>query len=285
MIRNVAIFGNLGLLGREVEAKFSIDGNSVKVFNRANFSALDSSDVMAGKLEGADLVINSIAFTKVDEAERNPGEASNINGDFVRRLCFACEKTESSLFHISTDYVFNGGSSDPYSVEDVPAPNTAYGRSKLLGEQAINESDADCTIFRTSWLYGKTGSNFPITIAKKLLTGKPVRVVADQFGSPTSAKDLSDVITRYSELDQRPRIVHATASGGCSWYEFAREIAISLNLDPGEMVIPVSSAEFETLAKRPKYSVLDNAEGPLEPIGHWRERWRAQSSEVLLGLQ
>jgi dTDP-4-dehydrorhamnose reductase len=283
--RSVAIFGNLGLLGREVEAKFSINGNSVKVFNRDNFSTLDSSDVIAEKLQGADLVINALAFTKVDDAERNPVEAHNINGDFVRRLCLACEKTESSLFHISTDYVFDGESSDSYSVEDIPAPNTSYGRSKLLGEQAISESDADCTIFRTSWLYGKTGPNFPITIAKKLLAGQPVRVVADQFGSPTSAKDLSDLIMRYSELDHRPRIVHATASGGCSWYEFAREIAISLNLDPDEMVTPVSSSEYETLAKRPKYSVLDNTEGPLEPIGDWRERWRAQSSEALLGLQ
>jgi len=280
-----AVLGSAGMFGRQMFLTLEEQGKQVEGFSREDLLAEAKLEEVQERLGGSTFVINALAFTQVDDAEGDPNAANEVNGHFVGRLAKACEQAGALLFHVSTDYVFDGLSSDPYPVDAAANPQTAYGRSKLLGEQAIKESAADFTIFRTSWLYGKTGSNFPKTIANKLMAGQPVRVVADEFGSPTSAKDLSDLIMRYAELDRRPSIVHATASGSCSWYEFAREIAISLNLDPDELVIPVSSVEFETLAKRPKYSVLDNTEGPIEPIGNWRERWRAQSSEVLLGLQ
>jgi dTDP-4-dehydrorhamnose reductase len=265
MSKKVTVVGNKGMLGSELANSLNEAGYLAIGLNRANF------------------VLNAVAYTKVDEAEANKTEAISVNAEFVDRLAIACSATKSTLIHVSTDYVFDGMGSTPYTVSHEPDPQTAYGYSKLLGEQALLNHSGDVVIFRTAWLYGASGKNFPRTIARKLLAGETVRVVDDQYGSPTWTKDLSKLILDYMAVEERPRIVHATASGTATWFEFAQEIAASLGLDPDTCLEPVSSSEFETLAKRPKYSVLNNSEGPKAPIGDWRERWRAASESVLSG--
>jgi dTDP-4-dehydrorhamnose reductase len=145
-----------------------------------------------------------------------------------------------------------------------------------LGEELIDQSGANCTIFRTAWLYGKHGRCFPKVIFEKASKKEPLRVVDDQFGQPTWTKDLADQVLAFSELSEAPKIVHAVASGKTSWFEFAREIIGDYPIEP------VSSAEFITPAKRPSYSVLDNSSDLVTPIGDWRQRWQAAKSGVLL---
>jgi dTDP-4-dehydrorhamnose reductase len=189
--------------------------------------------------------------------------------------------TGARFVQISTDYVFNGVSSTPYLTSDAPDPQTEYGRSKALGELLVSESGADYAIIRTAWLYGPTGKCFPQTIANVLERNGSARVVDDQHGQPTWTRDLAQLIVACAELSVMPRIVHGTSSGLATWSEFAGEVAQSLGLDPAEVIVPVSSTEYESAAVRPKWSVLDNSSVLVKPIGDWRERWRIAADEVL----
>lgn len=284
MSNRVTVIGNRGMLGAELANSLNEAGYVVDGLNRTNFDLRSSPGELTEVLAGCEFVLNAVAYTKVDDAETNRTEAISVNADFVDRLAVACSTTNSTLIHVSTDYVFDGFSSAPISVLHEPDPQTAYGYSKLLGEQALFKNSDDFVIFRTAWLYGASGKNFAKTIARKLLAGETVRVVDDQYGTPTWTKDLSNLILDYMQLEEQPKIVHATSSGIATWFEFAQEIAVSLGLDAEACVEAVSSSEFETLAKRPKYSVLDNSEGPIAPIADWRQRWRAASESVLSSL-
>jgi dTDP-4-dehydrorhamnose reductase len=176
---------------------------------------------------------------------------------------------------VSTDYVFDGSSEIPYGTDAIPNPQGAYGRSKLLGEKLVKESCSRYIIFRTAWLYGAHGRCFPKVMHEKALRGDPLRVVNDQFGQPTWTRDLADQILSYAKLDNAPHIVHSVSSGKASWFDFATEIV-------GDFpIVPVSSGEFVTAAKRPKYSVLDNSGNLVAPIGDWKQRWLAAKDDVL----
>lgn len=284
MNKKVTVVGNKGMLGSELATSLGNAGYEVHGLNRTNFDLELSPLDLIERIAGSDLVVNAVAYTKVDDAEINRIEAISVNAHFVDRLAIACSYIKSTLIHISTDYVFDGLSNEMLSVSKEPDPQTAYGYSKLLGEQALFKHSDDFLIFRTAWLYGVFGKNFPRTIARKLLSGEVVRVVDDQFGTPTWTKDLSNLILEYMQLVERPRIVHATASGKATWFEFAKEIALTLGLDPETCLEAVASSELETPAKRPKYSVLDTSEGPVASIGDWRQRWRVASESVLSGL-
>ena len=280
----VCIIGNLGMLGRDLEESFRAASIETLGLNRRVLDVYHAKETLEKSIKGSSFVINCLAFTAVDDAEINRQEANFVNGKFPDLLARVCASLSVPLLHVSSDYVFDGRSREPRSVLHDTDPLTAYGYSKLLGEQALLNHSGDFVIFRTAWLYGAFGKNFPRTIARKLLDGETVRVVEDQCGSPTWTKDLSKLILEYMAVEERPKIVHATASGAATWFEFAQEIAASLGLDPDACVKPVPSSEFETLAKRPKYSVLNNSEGPIAPIGDWRERWRVAAPEVLANL-
>lgn len=273
------------MVGTELSGLLVGQGQIVRKVNRSSSPLEIDVDSLARLFDDSSTVFNCLAFTDVESAETREAEALEVNGNFVGRLAAACEKTGSRLFHISTDYVFDGMSSVPYRTEDSPNPMTAYGRSKLAGERELLASSCDFSIFRASWLYGAAGSNFAKTIARKLTAGDTVRVVDDQTGSPTWSKDLSRLLMSYSSLLDLPEIVHATASESCSWFEFAIEVAISLGLDADTLVQPVSSARYKSAAPRPKFSVLDNTEGPIRPIGDWKARWHAAAPEVLASLE
>jgi dTDP-4-dehydrorhamnose reductase len=227
--------------------------------------------------------MNATGFTAVDRAESEQDQANLVNGAYPGKLAAAAKEVGARFIHISTDYVFDGTSATPYKTTDTPNPQSAYGRSKLAGEISVQESGADYQIFRTAWLYGANGNCFPKTVARVLKEQGQMKVVNDQVGQPTWTMDLAELIIAHQDLEAsaRLRIVHATASGSCSWYEFACEIALSLGYDPEQAILPISTAEYSTPAKRPAYSVLDNKNETGLVIGDWRERWREAAPLVL----
>jgi dTDP-4-dehydrorhamnose reductase len=270
-----AVIGNRGMFGSEMMLLLADQGYETLGLNRETLDFNQSIESIARQLEGFDVVVNAIAYTAVDRAESEIELANLVNGDYAGKLAGASKIAGARFLHVSTDYVFDGDSDTPYATDAVPNPRGAYGRSKLLGEQLVQKSGANYTIFRTAWLYGATGRCFPKVILEKALLGDPLRVVNDQFGQPTWTRDLADQILSYAKLDNAPHIVHSVSSGKASWFDFATEIV-------GDFpIVPVSSGEFVTAAKRPKYSVLDNSGNLVAPIGDWKQRWLAAKDDVL----
>jgi dTDP-4-dehydrorhamnose reductase len=205
-----------------------------------------------------DVVINAAAYTDVEGCEDNRELAFQVNGYGPGYIAQACSKTGTTLFHFSTDYVFDG-SRNEYMESDTPNPINVYGQSKLLGEQKIAENTEDYKIIRISWLFGIHGRNFVETILKLSPQVDKVKVVNDQFGKPTYTVDLANKITNVIGLEAG--IYHLTNEGVCSWDEFASAVI--------DNIVPCTSEEFPRKAKRPKYSVLVNTK--TEPMRHWKE--------------
>ena len=167
-------------------------------------------------------IVNCSAYTAVDRAEDEPGQAFRINAEGVRNLACVAQEKGARLLHISTDYVFDGRKEDAYLETDPPSPSGVYGRSKLQGELDIRENIDRHVILRTAWLYGPTGANFVRTMLRLFQERDEVRVVADQWGSPTLAGDLADVILRIVTLETVPYgTFHFTNEGRTNWFEFA----------------------------------------------------------------
>jgi len=203
-----------------------------------------------------DYIVNCAAYTAVDAAEDNEQTAYLLNATAAANLASLAKDSGATLIHISTDYVFDGTASTPYRASDKPCPVSAYGRTKLAGEELIADSGCRYIIIRTAWLYSEFGKNFVKTMLR-LSSEKPsVNVVADQVGSPTFALDLARAIfTIIEKGSDHCGIYHFTGSGHCSWYEFAELIA-TLGGHPG-VIKPCTSAEFPSKVHRPAYSVLD----------------------------
>ena len=270
-----AVIGNRGMLGAEMMHFLAEQGQEVLGFNRENLNLDDSVEDIARHLDGFDALVNAVAYTAVDKAESEIELANLVNGSYAGKLAEASKIAGAKFLHVSTDYVFDGNSEIPYGTDAIPNPQSAYGLSKLLGEELVEQSGANYIIFRTAWLYGAHGRCFPKVIQEKALKGDPLRVVNDQVGQPTWTKDLADQILSYAKLDNAPNIVHSVSSGKASWFDFATEVVGDYPIDP------VSSGEFVTAAKRPKYSVLDNSSDLVAPIGDWKQRWLAAKNEVL----
>ncbi len=204
------------------------------------------------------VVVNCAAWTAVDLAEDHEEEAFNVNCAGARNVAIACREANATLVHISTDYVFSGVSDTPYETDSPVAPTSAYGRSKLCGEQAVHQELPERSyIFRTAWLYSQFRGNFVKTMVRKALTNSPVRVVSDQLGQPTVATDLAQHIIHIVESKAQYGIFHGTNSGQASWYELTQEIYAFLKVDT-LLVTPVPTAEYRTRAVRPQYSVLSH---------------------------
>ena len=210
--------------------------------------------------EKVDVVVNCAAYTAVDLAEDNEAQADEINHKAVALLAEACKRHDATLIHISTDYVFSGESTTPYTEESATAPLGAYGRTKLAGEKAVVESGCKSIVLRTAWLYSEFGRNFCKTMQSLTATRPEVKVVADQIGTPTYAGDLAAAITHIIESNQLDKcgIYHYSNEGICSWYEFACEIA-RLSGNSECVVTPCTTADYPTKAQRPHYSVLDKS--------------------------
>jgi dTDP-4-dehydrorhamnose reductase len=230
-----------------------------------------------------DYLINCAAYTQVDLAESEVELASKINALAVAEMAAACKEKNSTLVHISTDYVFAGDGAQPYKETDKPDPQSVYGSSKLQGEQFALAINPKTWILRTAWVYGEGGSNFPKTIAKHLLAGKELDVVDDQVGAPTWSKNIAKAILNLIQIKPEYGIFNCTNSGETSWFEFAKEIAKSLNIDQSQ-IKPSKSSSLKRPAKRPNYSVLSSEkwiEAGLNPLPNWLTAWQNASSKVL----
>jgi dTDP-4-dehydrorhamnose reductase len=219
------------------------------------------------------VVVNCAAFTDVDGAESQEDAAFAVNARAPRFIARACADVGARLVHFSTDYVFAGDASTPYDEAHATAPRTAYGRTKVAGEQAIASSGADAYVLRTAWLYGAAGRNFVRTMAGLARQRDTVQVVDDQIGAPTWSLHLARAAIAIAVSNAAPGIWHCTNDGSASWYVFARAIFAELGLDPGR-VQPTTTTAFPRPAPRPAYSVLSlgkwNAAG-LPALPHWRD--------------
>ncbi len=217
-------------------------------------------------------VVHAAALTDVDGCERDPARALLVNGEGTRRVAEACRAVEAGMLYVSTDYVFDGKKGAPYVETDAPAPVSAYGRSKLVGEEITCTLAPRSAIVRTSWLFGASGKNFVKTILDRARKGDSLRVVDDQIGSPTSARDLAEAMAQLL-VRQLTGVYHLTNAGACSWYTFAGGIleAVGLTQTP---LSPITTAALNRPAPRPAFSVLDNrawAAAGMPPLRPWRE--------------
>lgn len=223
------------------------------------------------------VIINCAAYTAVDKAEAEPAQAYRINRDGVATLAAQAAAHNIVLLHISTDYVFAGDQAHPYTELDIPAPKCVYGASKLAGEQALLQSGCKGAIIRTSWLYSEFGSNFVKTMLRLAQSGKPLKVVADQYGSPTCARDLAIAILHMAEaagqpLFNPPQLWHYANNGITSWYDFACAIFNTAGLEC--QVEPIQTSAYPTAASRPAFSAL--ASGKIQqyfntPVPAWHD--------------
>ncbi|MBN2072674.1 MAG: dTDP-4-dehydrorhamnose reductase [Actinobacteria bacterium] len=226
-----------------------------------------------------DAVIHCAAYTDVDGCERNSDKAFLINGTGTRNIAEAARRTGSEMIYLSTDYVFDGSKKAPYLEYDEPAPLSIYGKSKLAGEAVVREILGKYYIVRTTGIYSSYGRNFVETIIASSKKNGRLEVVNDQVCTPTYSLDLANCL--YRLLDSKKYgTYHATNNGMCTWYSFSREIFRDLDMDIE--VVPVESARLNRDAKRPAFSVLENAN--LEKLGicHMRD-WKAALKDFLDG--
>ena len=224
-----------------------------------------------------DLVINPAAYTNVDGAEDEEAIALKVNADAPRALAKACKQLDIPILHVSTDYVFDGTKEEPYVETDQTNPINAYGRTKLAGELAIQEETEKYIILRTSWVFSKDGKNFVNTILRLAKERDELKVVNDQFGGPTSAGDIAEVLLKLAiQHNDQWGIYHFAGQPFSSWYEFAQVIldeAIERNiLSKSVILTDCISGEFPTKAKRPKSSRLNSAR-ITKKIGIMNKRW------------
>lgn len=218
----------------------------------------------------ADLVIHCAAMTDVDGCTRDPERAMLVNGTATANVARACRETGKRLIYVSTDYVFAGDLGRPYLESDEPRPLNPYGESKLAGERAAGEL-SDHLIVRTQWLYGPAGKNFVSTIVNAARTRPSLRVVADEWGSPTYVPDLAAALWQ-AATEPVTGIVHVTNSGICTWHELAVRALQAAGLDTP--VEPISAADWGSPTIRPKYSPLGNQRWldlGHEPLRPWEE--------------
>ena len=281
-------------------------------------TALDRRDLDLGKPDEIqrvirtvlpDLIVNAAAYTAVDRAETDEAAAHAINSAAPAVMAEEAKRLGALLVHYSTDYVFDGTKRTPYEEEDATNPLSVYGKTKLEGEQAIQQIGPPHLIFRTSWVYAPRGRNFVLTVLRLATEKEELRIVRDQTGAPTSsqeiaaatAKVLSRILADASRLQSRPGtkcIYHMTAGGETNWFSFA-ELILELASSPSQAsdwlatarnwrpliarrIVPITTGEFPTPARRPAYSVLANrklndAFGVRLP--HWQEQLRTVFSD------
>lgn len=260
-MKRILITGCDGQLGREIRGEYAqeavefINTDVIETDHSLLLDITDLDQVMAlVKEKKPHVIINCAAHTAVDLCETQWDSAYRINAIGPRNLSIAANEVNAKLVQISTDYVFDGKGKKPYVEFDQTGPDSAYGKTKLEGENFVRAFAKEYFIIRTAWLYGD-GKNFVKTMLRLAETNKTVRVVADQLGTPTSTKELAKMI-RHLEPTQNFGLFHGTCEGSCSWADFAREIFRLTGKNT--QVEAITTEEYKTPAKRPAYSVLDN---------------------------
>jgi dTDP-4-dehydrorhamnose reductase len=285
----VLITGASGQVGRALLA-LAPSAATVAALTHRDLDLTDAQAVQATVARfRPDLIINAAAYTAVDLAESQPELAHAVNALGPKYLAAsALALGACRLLQVSTDYVFDGSARLPYTPTDTPRPLNVYGRSKLQGEQAVLETlPLDAVVVRTSWVYAPQGKNFMLTMLRLMRSSGAVRVVADQFGSPTLADSVAAVLWRAGELPGAHGIFHWTDAGVISWYEFACAIAqeaVALGLlKQSPQVTAIRSAEFPAAASRPERSALDCADTQRRlglPQIPWRSNLRTALSRL-----
>ncbi|HEV7957459.1 MAG TPA: dTDP-4-dehydrorhamnose reductase [Marisediminicola sp.] len=265
------VTGAGGMLGRDLLT--TLADRDVAGVTRAELDITDPAAVRKA-VAGHDIVINAAAYTRVDDAESDEDSAYAVNATGAGNLARATAAAGAILVQISTDYVFDGTGTSPYS-EDTPRnPVSAYGRTKAEGERLIEEHGGNRSyIVRTAWLYGRHGANFPRTMLRLAGQRDELSVVDDQLGQPTWTLDLAKQIVALLDSGAPFGIYHATNSGQASWHEFAQAVFRNAGLDPARVQATDSSA-FARPAPRPAYSVLGHGawrDIGLEPLRDWNE--------------
>lgn len=231
-----------------------------------------------------DVIVNCAAYTDVERAEEDERGAELLNATAVGYLAEAARECNALLIHISTDYVFIGGCCGLLTEESYPHPINAYGRTKLAGEEAIKASGCHHIILRTAWLYSEYGRNFVKTMMRLTLEREEIKVVSDQLGTPTYAGDLAEAIVAIiTERNFREGVYHYTNLGECSWWQFAKEIA-KLAGHNNCKVIPCTTEEYPTKARRPMNTVLDKSKF-LRTFGMEIPEWRESLKKCIDELQ
>ena len=274
---NILITGANGQLGRSLQRLGGVSPHNYICTDVAELDITDAGAVLrAVREQGIDVIVNCAAYTDVERAEDDEPTAELLNHKAAGNLAAAAKATGATLFHVSTDYVFDGTAHTPYTEDGTPSPLGAYGRTKLAGERAVMASGCRYLIFRTAWLYSEYGNNFLKTMLRLTSERDTLQVVFDQIGTPTYAGDLALALFSIIESERyagNEGVYHFTDEGVCSWYDFATEIAAAAGHDKCR-IIPCHTSEFPTKATRPAYSVLDKTKVKQTfqmDIPHWRE--------------
>ncbi len=276
-MKKIVLTGAKGQLGSALhEIRMNYPGYLVLPTDIDELNITNKEDVWNFMIrEKPDFVINCAAYTAVDKAEEETDKAILINAKAPAYLAQACDFIKARLIHISTDYVFDGKYYRPYNENHPVSPDSAYGHSKLAGEQQVFDASENALIIRTSWLYSTTGHNFVKTIRKYGKERDRLKVVFDQIGTPTYAPDLAEAIMeliQQSEQITGKKIFHFSNEGVCSWYDFALEI-IKLSGITCE-VEPLETKDYPLPANRPHYSVLNKGKIKKQlgrPIPYWKD--------------
>lgn len=254
----ILVTGTDGQLGKAIKTTFSNEkAYEVLYFNRNELNIVNYDEVL-NRLQHfiPDVIINCAAYTNVEGAENDYKMANEVNHFGAMNIARAAETVGAKLVHISTDYVFNGKKNVPYFEHEETNPLQVYGKTKLAGEWAVRNECNRHFIIRTSWLYGRNGKNFVNTMIDLAQTKNEFSIVCDQIGSPTNANDLAKDIGTIIKTDKYG-IYHYANRGHCSWYDFACEIFKQIGISVH--VNPVTSDEYNSIAKRPAFSVLDTS--------------------------
>jgi dTDP-4-dehydrorhamnose reductase len=263
------VTGTTGQVARALAERGPAHGVGIALVGRPTLDLTRPSSVRpAIQASGGDVIVNAAAYTSVDQAETDPHIADAVNGAGAGFVAEAAAALGIPIIHLSTDYVFDGGSDNPYRETDAVCPLGAYGRSKLAGENAVLAAASDSAILRTAWVYSPFGRNFVTTMLRLAATREDVSVVGDQHGSPTCAQDVADgIIQVCRNLLAHPDnptlrgVFHMTGAGAATWAEFAKAIfAFSERRGgPSARVRVITTKEYPTAARRPANSRLDNA--------------------------
>ena len=289
----VLLLGGQGQVGWELSRLLAPVGE-VRGLTRAD---LDLGDLNAlreiVRSAEADVIVNAAAYTQVERAEAESMLAHRINAEAPGVIATEAARTRALLVHFSTDYVFDGHGTKPYTEDDAPAPRTVYGASKLAGDEAILGSDADAYVFRVAWVYSQRGQNFLKTIQRLALERDELRIVADQHGTPTWARAIADATavaigqwlkSRCEGAAAPPRgLYHMASPDHTTWQGFASAIVGQLDFPPGKsppVVTPITTADYPSAAPRPAWTVLDSRKLH-QTFGVAIPPWREQLAECL----
>jgi dTDP-4-dehydrorhamnose reductase len=278
----ILITGGAGQLGTDLARHCAERGDAVIACDAEALDLGDRGSVMGAITTVApDVVVNAGAWTAVDACEADPDRAWRVNALGARWVAEGCRAVGAHLVQLSTDYVFDGTKDGPYLEWDRPSPLSAYGRSKLAGEQEAIEGCAGAAVVRTSWVNGAAGRNVVRTVLERAAAGDPLAFVDDQRGRPTFTSDLAVAVRRLA-VARLPGRYHVTNDGETTWYGFVREVLAAAGHDP-DGVRPIITADLARPAARPANGVLDGVawrEAGFEPLPHYRDGLRRLLEEL-----